>query len=137
MGIEPTYIAWKAIVLPLNYSRNSLMWLDAVRPEVHSGREELNRSYAALHRGSAPLTLPALGGSLSPLKRGENFPRTPLFNSKFKSWREELNPRPAVYKTAALPTELRQHRLINSKTLLRPSIYKTAVGLRRSILLCG
>ena len=31
------------------------------------------------------------------------------------SWRRELNPRPAVYKTAALPTELRQrtHDYIN------------------------
>ena len=25
------------------------------------------------------------------------------------SWREDLNPRPADYKSAALPTELRQH----------------------------
>ncbi len=25
------------------------------------------------------------------------------------SWREESNPRPADYKSAALPTELRQH----------------------------
>src|SRR5262245_42968525 len=28
------------------------------------------------------------------------------------SWRRELNPRPADYKSAALPTELRQHRQI-------------------------
>jgi hypothetical protein len=26
-----------------------------------------------------------------------------------KSWREELNLRPALYESAALPTELRQH----------------------------
>ena len=27
------------------------------------------------------------------------------------SWREESNPRPADYKSAALPTELRQHNI--------------------------
>src|SRR5206468_9950359 len=31
----------------------------------------------------------------------------PLFDAT--SWRRDLNPRPADYKSAALPTELRQH----------------------------
>ena len=29
--------------------------------------------------------------------------------SRYWSWREDLNPRPADYKSAALPAELRQH----------------------------
>ncbi len=36
----------------------------------------------------------------------------------FWSWREESNPRPADYKSAALPTELRQHHLTRSRTLV-------------------
>ncbi len=32
-----------------------------------------------------------------------------LGTSRFWSWRRDLNPRPADYKSAALPTELRQH----------------------------
>ena len=28
---------------------------------------------------------------------------------RYWSWREDLNPRPADYKSAALPAELRQH----------------------------
>ena len=34
---------------------------------------------------------------------------TEIFESEW-SWREESNPRPADYKSAALPTELRQRR---------------------------
>ena len=30
------------------------------------------------------------------------------------SWREESNPRPADYKSAALPAELRQHKLAHA-----------------------
>ena len=37
--------------------------------------------------------------------------RTQQANDKW-SWREELNPRPADYKSAALPTELRQPSII-------------------------
>ena len=31
MGIEPTCEAWKASVLPLNYARNQLIYLDFLR----------------------------------------------------------------------------------------------------------
>src|SRR4030095_1168295 len=31
-------------------------------------------------------------------------------HAQHRSWRRELNPRPADYKSAALPTELRQRR---------------------------
>ena len=36
------------------------------------------------------------------------------------SWREESNPRPADYKSAALPTELRQHSLTTRELLTSP-----------------
>jgi hypothetical protein len=36
-------------------------------------------------------------------------PRSLLGLSNIWSWREESNPRPADYKSAALPTELHQH----------------------------
>src|SRR6187399_72197 len=56
-----------------------------------------------------PLTTrpPVRNGGKSPLP----FPPT-------RSWRRDLNPRPADYKSAALPTELRQHRQ-NSNTNTR------------------
>jgi hypothetical protein len=37
------------------------------------------------------------------------------------SWRQDLNPRPAVYKTAALPTELRQ-QTSRTDDILRPFV---------------
>ena len=36
-------------------------------------------------------------------------PLWPLGNPSIWSWRTELNPRPADYKSAALPAELHQH----------------------------
>src|SRR5215475_12731324 len=39
-------------------------------------------------------------------------PPVRAFSNEHRSWRRELNPRPADYKSAALPTELRQRRQI-------------------------
>ena len=42
-----------------------------------------------------------------------------VFNARAKwSWREESNPRPADYKSAALPTELRQRSVGHGATKL-------------------
>ncbi len=40
------------------------------------------------------------------------------------SWREESNLRPAVYKTAALPAELRQHNYCISSSVHRTSFFR-------------
>ena len=53
------------------------------------------------HSGIPPLKWPLM--FLIPLK-------IPTLIKQW-SWREESNPRPADYKSAALPTELRQHIL--------------------------
>ena len=39
---------------------------------------------------------------------GKNLTYSPSKDHRKWSWREESNPRPADYKSAALPTELRQ-----------------------------
>ena len=36
----------------------------------------------------------------------------------FQSWRRDLNPRPADYKSAALPVELRQHSYLNKLIII-------------------
>ena len=42
-----------------------------------------------------------------------------FFILNVRSWRRELNPRPADYKSAALPTELRQHPLPGTEIKIR------------------
>src|SRR5690348_8909027 len=46
--------------------------------------------------------------------RSANSPRKELFRC-FWSWRRDSNPRPADYKSAALPTELCQHQFLNDR----------------------
>jgi hypothetical protein len=50
-----------------------------------------------------------------------------IFSTPYKkwSWRQDLNPRPADYKSAALPTELRQHTIffLERETGLEPATY--------------
>ena len=48
-----------------------------------------------------------LGLQPSAINHSTTCPSTNFFND---SWRRDLNPRPADYKSAALPTELRQHK---------------------------
>jgi hypothetical protein len=50
--------------------------------------------------------------NLRPIKPPNWVPQIPnsvLYALRYWSWREDLNPRPADYKSAALPAELRQH----------------------------
>ena len=87
-GIEPSLLAWKAKVLPLNYSRKiydlfkSLIWWAGKDSNPRSETATDLQSVLVDHLSTCP-------------------------NLK-KSWREASNPRPADYKSAALPTELRQ-----------------------------
>ncbi len=54
-----------------------------------------------------------------------------LERSKRKSRREESNPRPAVYKTAALPTELRRHSIISIRPT-KPTRNTWRIGAQQS-----
>ena len=163
-GIEPASSAWKAEVLPLNYTREPLpaclatALAQTFRPGALLLRAEPHRDSIYCFAGSREipagaicfpayrqLRLPALpdtvlvegagfepakaepsdlqsdpfGHSGTPPKKGLHSlfgPGTcqPLLKqfctrkSDSWSWREESNPRPADYKSAALPTELRQ-----------------------------
>ena len=63
------------------------------------------------HRGTCPLTASRALVYLIALTRASTRSYNPFCSSSIIikwSWRRDLNPRPAVYKTAALPTELRQ-----------------------------
>ena len=53
MGIEPTSSAWKAEVLPLNYTRR---WLhdDSLAPSSHTRRPQLSQTRTEVTRTTAP-----------------------------------------------------------------------------------
>ena len=62
MGIEPTSSAWKAEVLPLNYTRNSSGYRLAAGPlRLRAPRGSPNPKYAAAapaHQDATPCSLP-------------------------------------------------------------------------------
>ena len=78
-------------------------------PFGHSGTPPANEAGYFLGRTNPCQPLNALNrhefsDDKTKLVRG----RSPEDGNKVWSWREESNPRPADYKSAALPTELRQ-----------------------------
>ena len=144
-GIEPASSAWKAEVLPLNYTRGNVSPTPGPTPSagnplpppvlslVEGGgfeppklarqiysliplatREPLRKGAHSLDvdtlcqqglRGNSAL-LTALANAVSHCVCANC---QAVFRARVKwSWREESNPRPADYKSAALPTELRQ-----------------------------
>ena len=62
-----------------------------------------SRRYLVLRRAYHPIA------TVHRLQRSPHYRSVP---QRLRSWRRELNPRPADYKSAALPTELRQRRQI-------------------------
>ena len=143
-GIEPASSAWKAEVLPLNYTRGVYFhlgtrahtegsyppsgvilggggWIRTTEarasdlqsdPFGHSGTPPEGRTFSrsrhSVSTGSEREFCPS-GGSFE--RRGTTYGTRRLIsvrNNGNWSWREESNPRPADYKSAALPTELRQ-----------------------------
>src|SRR3990170_2988079 len=88
---NPRPPAWKAGALPLSYSRTSCLgWW---------GGEDLNpRRHPPADLQSAPF------GHLGTSPRYRAIQGHELLSAwKIWSWREDLNPRPADYKSAALP----------------------------------
>ncbi len=112
MGIEPTLSAWKAEVLPLNYTRISMV--EGVGFEPTKPKQQI-------------YSLPPLT-TREPLPKCKHvFFQNPHYKSRKviqyililrESWRSASNQRPADYKSAALPTELRQHSG-NIKVIIR------------------
>ncbi len=144
-GIEPASSAWKAEVLPLNYTRGVTLSPRDPRPtpkaltppsgvilggggwiRTTEARASDLQSDPFGHSGTPPegRTFSRSGHSVSTGPEGEFCPSGGSFeregndlryaainhvrNNGNWSWREESNPRPADYKSAALPTELRQ-----------------------------
>ena len=98
MGIEPTLIAWKAIVLPLNYTRKLVL------------KEGLEPSRYCYHRILSPVRLPFRHFSMVPHRRLEL--RTPSLKVKCsttelvgRNWlgRLDSNQRVPESKSGALP----------------------------------
>ncbi len=132
-GIEPSSSAWKAIALPLSYTRPticgtnlrdsgiplSLQWgvqdsnLRRLSQRIYSPSPLTTRETPRTHphsaKGSRPRLLKHLDSALLLLTDLPAVPNLPLRFSKspVRSQRRESNPRPADYKSAALPTELR------------------------------
>ena len=92
MGIEPTLSAWKAEVLPLNYTRF-----------IHPFCIILVEGEGFEPSKAEPSDLQS-----DPFGRSGTPPNEHVLPEISKSWRWESNPLPADYKSAALPSELRQ-----------------------------
>lgn len=143
-GIEPASSAWKAEVLPLNYARMREPPSKRLQP---SAGDTLRHLEMVQGGGFEPPKLSRQIYSLIPLATREPLleaacilytDRCAVNNFSFKfthlsaelkvqqragqkwSWREESNPRPADYKSAALPTELRQLRPSPKKSFSTP-----------------
>ena len=85
-GIEPSYSAWKAAALPLSYTRKQPV------PTKNNGRCRIRTYVGVSQRIYSPSPLATRATSLFRCMR-----------SIFESRRRDLNPRPADYKSAALP----------------------------------
>ena len=90
----------------LSYSRPGSSFVSRFTPRGGEGRirtfEGISRQIYSL----LPLAtrVPLHDRARSDLRRGPSTtPQRPLTEGPFRSWRRDLNPRPAVYKTAALP----------------------------------
>ena len=128
-GIEPASSAWKAEVLPLHNARITTLQVALINSKADFYSTLLQRLTCLYGGGRWIRTTEAFASDLQsdpfgrsgiPPKNGRLFSGYSVGNCQHNannnnvypknwSWREESNPRPADYKSAALPTELRQH----------------------------
>ena len=95
---NPRPTAWKAVTLPLSYSRCFADFGGERRIRTSVGHSPADLQSAAFDRSA-----------ISP------------FDVSRWSWRRDSNPRPADYKSAALPTELCQHQTARFQRHKQPS----------------
>ncbi len=160
-GSNPRPTAWKAVTLPLSYSRDS---------RVPKYRPPSRRAFAAtrrrvsLRRHARPAepkpAARAKAGGEGRTRTFEAARATDLQSAAFDrfatspavcvvetrasgrsyvcrwSWRRDLNPRPADYKSAALPTELRQPEQNANFSTSRASMARECAGSRK-LTSCG
>ena len=69
MGVEPTYAAWEAAVLPMNYSRRNKLYYSRPFPVLQYEIWRLRKNSPGGHRVSRPVP----GGS-SPPQKHQNYP---------------------------------------------------------------
>ena len=112
-GIEPPSSAWKAVALPLSYTRNELVTTICVMTiqlgEPSSGGCRI-RTYEGLSHQIYSLT-PLTARETPRVLRISHLANQRLTHptNRVRKWgqRRDLNPQPADYKSAALPIELR------------------------------
>ncbi len=120
MGIEPTSSAWKAEVLPLNYTRKPNL-LCLLAPGPAQGRCMVEGvGFEPTKAKPADLQSAPVGRLGTPPDTGLVIvQRCPQAVNTVWSWRPDSNRRPAAYKAAALPTELRQLGILSIVTTKR------------------
>ena len=119
MGIEPTQSAWKAEVLPLNYTRLSsfhcltLILVEGEGFEPSKAEPSDLQSDPFDRSGTPPKRTPF--SYMRMLKSIDLIMMIKLLNDYINPslilrwcWHQESNPGPTDYKSVALPTELRQ-----------------------------
>ncbi len=108
-GIEPSSSAWKAVALPLSYTRTWML----PQKDVHKLPPHFTAATEHEMGGAGFEPAKALPSDLQsdPFDRSGNPPWKIVYLTNIKgqsrSQRRDLNPQPADYKSAALPIELR------------------------------
>jgi hypothetical protein len=102
------------------FTVDSVQLKATVNCQLSRGQEWIRTTEVERQRIYSPLHLAALEPALRAIKNNLKFDKVSGFRSLVVSQRRESNPRPADYKSAALPTEL-LWRLNSNIVLLRRS----------------
>ncbi len=119
-GIEPSRSAWKAEVLPLNYTRKwwrekdlnlRSLWQQIYSLPPLATREPLRVRIPDI---SEPVSQTHLSKRYAPSGKSPA-PQIPAFWFPVWSWWWDSNPQPADYEPAALPIELHQRTRLDAR----------------------
>jgi hypothetical protein len=99
-GSNPRPTAWKAVTLPLSYSRMTSSETNGGERRIRTSVGRSRQIYSLLRLTTPP--------SLHETALAQRRIPDQTFRVTGWSWRRDSNPRPADYKSAALPTELCQ-----------------------------